>query len=188
MAPGGGRERKEINIFLIKTQFYKYLFHLMLQELNITFLFLGCQLAGWQRQRQAQEREIFSSSEERIAQRRNQIQKVQTSELHPHQHPPSKLEMRNYLHRGSGTSDVTNKSPFSLNSASEAEVENVAILFAIPNTHLHGLYLPPEKLPQMIFTNRHWSPFWVPAGAAFRKPPHILRKRKGIGRCKPRQL
>lgn len=51
MAPGGGGERKEINIFLIKMQFYKYFFHLMLQELNITFpllnLRLGCLLAGW---------------------------------------------------------------------------------------------------------------------------------------------
>lgn len=40
MAPGGGGERKEIGIFLIKMQFYKYFFHLMLQELNITFLLL----------------------------------------------------------------------------------------------------------------------------------------------------
>lgn len=51
MAPGGGGERKEINIFLIKMQFYKYFFHLMLQELNITFLLLnlrlGCLLTGW---------------------------------------------------------------------------------------------------------------------------------------------
>lgn len=63
MAPGGGEERKEINIVLIKMQFYKYFFHLMLQELNTAFLFLGCLLADWQRQRLAQEREIFPSSD-----------------------------------------------------------------------------------------------------------------------------
>lgn len=66
MAQGEG-EREEIGIFLIKMQFYKYFFYLMLQELNIIFLPLdlreGCLLTGWQRQRQAQERNIFSSSD-----------------------------------------------------------------------------------------------------------------------------
>lgn len=51
MVPRGRRERKKSNIFLIKMQFYKYFFHLMLPELNITFLLLnlrlGCLLAGW---------------------------------------------------------------------------------------------------------------------------------------------
>lgn len=65
MAQGEG-EREEIGIFLIKMQFYKF-FYLMLQELNIIFLLLdlreGCLLTGWQRQRQAQERKIFSSSD-----------------------------------------------------------------------------------------------------------------------------
>lgn len=41
MAPGGGGERKKTGIFLIKMQFYKYFFYLMLQELNITFLLLN---------------------------------------------------------------------------------------------------------------------------------------------------
>lgn len=37
MVPGGGGERKEIGIFLIKMQLYKYFFHLLLHKLNITF-------------------------------------------------------------------------------------------------------------------------------------------------------
>lgn len=66
MAPGGGGERKEIGIFLIKMQFYKYFFYLMLQELNITILLdlrEGCLLTGWKRPRQAQGRELFSFSD-----------------------------------------------------------------------------------------------------------------------------
>ena len=40
-------EREEIGIFLIKMQFYKYLFYLMLQELNIVFLLLDLRRAAY---------------------------------------------------------------------------------------------------------------------------------------------
>lgn len=62
---GGGRERGG-GIFLIKMQFYKYLFYLMLQELNIIFLLLdlGGLPTDWLAEAKAGTgKEMFSSSD-----------------------------------------------------------------------------------------------------------------------------
>lgn len=81
MAPGGGGEGKEIGIFLIKTALLKVLLSFDAIETKQSrappgFGRQGCLLADWQRQRQAQEGEIFFSSYSRTAWRWSQNPKV----------------------------------------------------------------------------------------------------------------
>lgn len=111
LASGGGGERKEINIFLIKMHFYKNFFHLMLQELSITFLLLGCLLAGWKGRDKRRKEKRFHLQMKELLREGTQFRKCKPQNCIPISIPPPSWKPGATCVWGSGASAVRNKSP-----------------------------------------------------------------------------
>lgn len=180
--PGGEGEREEIGIFLIKMQFYKYLFYLMLQELNIIFLLLDLRRAAYWLAGRGKGRhrkgKYFHLQIKELLREETKIRKCKPPNCIPISNCP--LQSRKWGTTCvwvSGASDVRNIAPISLDCIFQRQRWEMS-----PFCLQSKIYI----IMASIFTLRNsWR--WAlktgnaailgvpsgPGGAAFREPPEV---------------
>lgn len=149
----------------------------MLQELSITFLFLGCLLAGWRGRDKRRKGKRFHLQIKELLREGTKFRKCKPQNCIPISIPPPSWKPGTTCVWGSGASAVSNKSPFSLESMFLRQRWEVSPFCLHPKYPSSGPYLP-------LRSSRRWSvetgtgAMAGPAGAAFRKPASRFFKKK----------